>query len=81
MTESKRKVGGMETMVFDTALGEFGIGWTDAGVARVQLPGMDHAALLQRINRGGVWECVRTSGCRKWRTHQPNCGIPVDAVG
>ena len=44
----------METMVFDTALGEFGIGWTDAGVARVQLPGMDHAALLQRINRGGA---------------------------
>jgi methylated-DNA-[protein]-cysteine S-methyltransferase len=43
----------METMVFDTALGEFGIGWTDAGVARVQLPGMDHVALLQRINRGG----------------------------
>ena len=54
MTEPKRKVGDMETVVFDTALGEFGIGWTDAGVARVQLPGMDHAALLQRINRGGA---------------------------
>ncbi|KRA45651.1 methylated-DNA--[protein]-cysteine S-methyltransferase [Devosia sp. Root635] len=44
----------METMVFDTALGEFGIGWTDAGLARVQLPGLDRAALLQRINRGGA---------------------------
>ena len=44
----------METMVFDTALGVFGIGWTDAGVARLQLPGMDRAALLQRINRGGA---------------------------
>lgn len=44
----------METMVFDTALGEFGIGWTDAGVARMRLPGMDHVALLQRINRGGA---------------------------
>lgn len=44
----------MKTMVFNTTLGEFGIGWTDAGVARVQLPGMDHAALLQRINRGGA---------------------------
>ena len=43
----------METMVFDTALGEFGIGWTEAGVARVLLPGADHAALLERINRGG----------------------------
>jgi methylated-DNA-[protein]-cysteine S-methyltransferase len=44
----------MKTMVFDTTLGEFGIGWTDAGIARVQLPGMEHAALLQRINRGGA---------------------------
>jgi methylated-DNA-[protein]-cysteine S-methyltransferase len=44
----------METMVFDTALGEFGIGWTDAGLARVQLPGLDRAVLLQRINRGGA---------------------------
>lgn len=44
----------METMVFDTALGEFGIGWTEAGIARVQLPGMEHAALLQRLNRGGA---------------------------
>lgn len=44
----------METMIFDTALGEFGIGWTDAGVARVQLPGLDRASLLERINRGGA---------------------------
>ena len=44
----------METMVFDTALGEFGIGWTDAGVARLQLPGPDRAALLERINRDGA---------------------------
>jgi methylated-DNA-[protein]-cysteine S-methyltransferase len=44
----------METMVFDTALGAFGIGWTDAGVARLQLPGTDRAALLERINRDGA---------------------------
>ena len=44
----------METMVFDTALGAFGIGWTDAGVARLQLPGTDRAALLERINRNGA---------------------------
>ncbi|MGB3336724.1 MAG: methylated-DNA--[protein]-cysteine S-methyltransferase [Devosia sp.] len=44
----------MQTMIFDTALGEFGIGWTDAGLARVQLPGLDRSALLQRINRDGA---------------------------
>jgi methylated-DNA-[protein]-cysteine S-methyltransferase len=44
----------METMIFETALGEFGIGWTDAGLARVQLPGLDREALLQRINRDGA---------------------------
>ena len=44
----------METTVFDTALGEFGIGWTDAGLARLQLPGLDRAELLQRINRNGA---------------------------
>lgn len=43
----------METMIFDTALGEFGIGWTEAGVARVQLPGLDRADLMERINRAG----------------------------
>ena len=40
----------METTIFDTALGEFGIGWTETGVARVQLPGLDRASLLERIN-------------------------------
>ena len=44
----------METMIFDTALGMFGIGWTDAGVARVQLPGLERDALLARVNRGGA---------------------------
>jgi methylated-DNA-[protein]-cysteine S-methyltransferase len=44
----------METVIFDTALGEFGIGWTDAGIARVQLPGADRAELLERINRSGA---------------------------
>ena len=44
----------METAIFDTALGEFGIGWTDAGVARLQLPGLDRADLLARINRNGA---------------------------
>lgn len=44
----------METTTFDTALGLFGIGWTDAGVARVQLPGLEPDALAVRINRGGA---------------------------
>ena len=44
----------METTVFDTALGAFGIGWTDDGVARVQLPGLDPAEMSDRINRNGA---------------------------
>lgn len=43
----------METTTFDTALGRFGIGWTEKGLARVLLPGDDDAALLDRLNRGG----------------------------
>lgn len=39
-------------MIFGTALGEFGIGWTDAGVARLQLPGLVRDQLQERINRG-----------------------------
>ena len=41
-------------MIFDTALGAFGIGWTDAGVARIQLPGLESAVLLSRIKRDGA---------------------------
>ena len=44
----------MNTTTFDTALGIFGIGWTDAGVARLQLPGLDAEALALRINRDGA---------------------------
>lgn len=44
----------METVIFDTALGAFGLGWTPAGVARLQLPGLEHDALLARINRDGA---------------------------
>lgn len=44
----------METAIFNTALGEFGIGWTETGLARLQLPGLDHAALEARINRDGA---------------------------
>ena len=44
----------METVIFDTALGAFGLGWTASGVARLQLPGMDRPALDERINRDGA---------------------------
>ena len=44
----------METTIFDTALGRFGIGWTARGLARVLLPGDDEAVLLDRLNRGGA---------------------------
>lgn len=44
----------METTTFDTALGRFGIGWTERGLARVLLPGDEADALLDRLNRGGA---------------------------
>jgi methylated-DNA-[protein]-cysteine S-methyltransferase len=44
----------METTIFETALGGFGLGWTDAGLARVQLPGLDREALTARLNRDGA---------------------------
>lgn len=43
----------MQTCIFNTDLGEFGIGWTDAGIARLQLPGLDRSALEERINGNG----------------------------
>lgn len=44
----------METTTFTTALGTFGLGWTEAGLARVLLPDTDEAALRERLGRGGA---------------------------
>ena len=44
----------METTLFDTALGMFGIGWTDDGIARLQLPGLEPAEMAARLNRHGA---------------------------
>jgi methylated-DNA-[protein]-cysteine S-methyltransferase len=44
----------METTTFDTALGRFGIGWTEKGLARVLLPGDTPDALLERLNGDGA---------------------------
>lgn len=44
----------METTVFDTALGMFGIGWADDGIARLQLPGLEPAEMDARLNRHGA---------------------------
>lgn len=43
----------MEIALFDTALGRFGLGWTEKGLARVLLPGDDDAAMLERLTRAG----------------------------
>lgn len=43
----------MRTAIFDTALGLFGIGWTDAGLARVLLPGDAKATMMERLERSG----------------------------
>ncbi len=40
----------MQTAVFSTALGEFGIGWTDAGVCRLLLPNSDPDRLRQHLD-------------------------------
>lgn len=42
----------METAFFETALGIFGIGWTEAGVARLQLPGLDPDQMAERLGPG-----------------------------
>lgn len=44
----------MQTATFDTALGLFGIGWTDHGLARVLLPDTSQKAMLDRLKRGGA---------------------------
>ncbi|QYO75142.1 methylated-DNA--[protein]-cysteine S-methyltransferase [Devosia salina] len=43
----------MEIALFDTALGRFGLGWTERGLARALLPGDDDAAMLERLTRAG----------------------------
>ncbi len=39
----------MQTAVFPTSLGEFGIGWTDAGICRLLLPDSDPDRLRQQL--------------------------------
>ena len=41
----------MKTALFDTALGFFGIGWTETGLARVLLPGDDAATMAARLEQ------------------------------
>lgn len=43
----------MEATIFETALGWFGIGWTEIGLARVFLPGEGPDALRERLGRAG----------------------------
>ena len=42
----------MRYTLVDTALGVFGLAWTEAGVARVALPGRDRAQTEEWISRG-----------------------------
>lgn len=44
----------MQTSSFPTALGSFGLGWTEKGLARVLLPDDDEQALRERLARGGA---------------------------
>jgi len=45
----------MKYRLFDTALGGFAIGWTDAGISRVMLPGEAPERMRERlVARGGI---------------------------
>lgn len=45
----------MRFRIFDTALGWFAIGWTDAGISRVMLPGEEAARMRERlVGAGGI---------------------------
>ena len=44
----------MRYCLIDTELGTFGLAWTDAGVARVALPGADRATAADRVRAGGA---------------------------
>lgn len=43
----------MRIAIFHTALGPFGLGWTDIGLARLLLPGQGEATMLERLGGGG----------------------------
>lgn len=45
---------GMETAIFETALGPFGLGWTEQGLCRVLLPGDAPEIMHERLNRNGA---------------------------
>jgi methylated-DNA-[protein]-cysteine S-methyltransferase len=44
----------METTTFQTALGLFGLAWTERGLARVLLPDTSQKAMLERLGRDGA---------------------------
>ncbi len=50
----------MDTAIFDTALGTFGIGWTDQGLARVLLPGDRPEVMSDLLRRNGAGPGTRT---------------------
>lgn len=54
LREGAATISAMQTQIFETALGLFGIGWTDSGIARVHLPGLEHEELAQRLAAGGA---------------------------
>ena len=57
----------MRYALIDTALGTFGLAWTDAGVARVALPGRDRA-------RTEIW--ISRDPAEPGFPHGPYAGLP-----
>jgi methylated-DNA-[protein]-cysteine S-methyltransferase len=44
----------MDAAIFDTALGRFGIAWTQRGLSRVLMPGQDETAMRARLDALGA---------------------------
>ena len=55
----------MQAAIFDTALGLFGIGWTERGLVRVLLPGLDERICAPgSAERGADGTILRASSPR-----------------
>jgi len=52
----------MRFRVFDTALGEMAVGWTEGGISRVLLPGDSHERMRERLIAVGGTEDAKGQG-------------------
>jgi methylated-DNA-[protein]-cysteine S-methyltransferase len=88
--EAEAYSAGMQIAIFATAMGEFGIGWTERGLARVLLPGEDAAAMQERLERDGGFVADPTGPIEKLMSRIEDyaeglavsfSGTPLDLAG